>query len=150
MLRYLKPQKIQSLRGVSQFNSRWFARMSSHARVASMSNDPSIHEPIVPTMAEEFDAHEYKMKVKYENKHETQWYNEKGGREIFRYDPQFPDFDNDYRPTYNKSEEEIFDQMVKSRNNLHENRIKDHFRLVKLKTGGQVILICVHSLIALL
>lgn len=86
-----------------------------------------------PTMAEEFDAHDYKMKVKYESKHGTTWYDKPSGRNIFRYDTMFPETSNEYRPTIREHESELFRKSQWKKRHEGDLRRVDVMRLIKLK-----------------
>ena len=73
------------------------------------------------------------MEVKYDNKHETLWYNKERARNIFRYDTQFPDVENDERNLYRDHDSTLFAKSEWKKRNEHELRRIDIMRLIRLK-----------------
>jgi len=88
---------------------------------------------IYPTPAEEFDAHRHKMKVKHENIHETKWYDRTRGRNIFRYEPQFPNFTEEYRGSYPKHESLIFEENARQLRKDYTDRGKQNYNLIEMR-----------------
>lgn len=86
-----------------------------------------------PTQAEEFDAHKYKMEVKHENKNDILWFNKNSARNIFRYQTQFPDFENDNRSGYKLHDTDLFNKNEWKKRNEFELRKIDILRFIKLK-----------------
>lgn len=73
------------------------------------------------------------MEAKHEDINETQWYNKKAARNVFRYQTQFPDFENDNRGAYRLHDSDLFSKNEwKKRNELDTRKI-DILRFIKLK-----------------
>ncbi|CAI2385179.1 unnamed protein product [Moneuplotes crassus] len=88
---------------------------------------------ITPTPMEEFDAHKHKMEVKHNNIQEIKWHDRTVGRNIFRFEPQFPDFENGYRRDGRDHESKIFKAGAEKAANEFKKRATDNIALTKLK-----------------
>ena len=90
---------------------------------------------IYPTPAEEFDAKRHKMKAKYENIHEIQWHDRVRGRNIFRYETQFPEYKQEYRGTDYDRESKIFKENARKIQKEFGRRSTQNVLLGNLKEG---------------
>ena len=86
---------------------RFFARRITYTGSDLFSDQKTINPTPVMSPAEEFDAYKYKMRAKYENQNAKQWYDKTPARSIFRFDPEFPEFTNEYNPLFQGHQDEL-------------------------------------------
>jgi hypothetical protein len=125
MLTMLKMGHKKQMVQFMPFTLRFFAR-----NVATPHHlNPKGYE--FPTQQQEFDAHRFKMEGKLEDSQAKQYYKRTSGRNVFRYDTQFPEFSNEYRSTIQQNEADLFKKIGLQKRREFDRRQDDIVRLIR-------------------
>ena len=124
MLATFKLNHKKAFNQMSLLHFRNFARNVG----STASNKSKSYVPHTPS--EEFDIHRFKMENKHENFHAKQYYNRGRGRNMFKYDSQFPEFRDEYRSTFQEHESELFYKNEAIKRKEHNRREDDIVKVI--------------------